>query len=132
MARNEYNRAGFEEQSSYLFGDGALTAGYVYEIENGFFSGFHARRNNQAGYVETRLQPTRRLTAIVGARAEANASFGTRVVPRLGLSYAVREGNAMWGATRVYGSYGLGVKEPAFFQSFVTDPCFPGNQDLRS
>jgi outer membrane cobalamin receptor len=131
VARNEYNRAGFEEQSSYLFGDGALTAGYVYEIENGFFSGFHARRNNQAGYVETRIQPTRRLTAVVGARAEANASFGTRVVPRLGISYALREGNATWGPTRAYASYGLGIKEPSFFQSFVTDPCFPGNPDLR-
>jgi outer membrane cobalamin receptor len=131
VARNEYNRAGFEEQSSYLFGDGALTAGYVYEVENGFFSGFHARRNNQAGYVETRLQPTRRLTAVVGARAEANASFGTRVVPRAGISYAVREGNATWGPTRVYSSYGQGIKEPSFFQSFVTDPCFPGNPDLR-
>jgi outer membrane cobalamin receptor len=131
VSRNEYNRAGFDEQSSYLFGDGAVTAGYVYEVENGFFSGFHARRNNQAGYVETRLQPTRRLTAIIGARAEANASFGTRMVPRIGISYALREGNATWGATRVYGSYGWGIKEPSFFQSFVTDPCFPGNPELR-
>ncbi|MDE3138036.1 MAG: TonB-dependent receptor, partial [Acidobacteriota bacterium] len=131
VSRNEYNRAGFEEQTSYLFGDGAVTAGYAYEVENGFFSGFHARRNNQAGYVETRLQATRRVTAIVGARAEANGSFGTRVVPRLGISYAVRDGNAMWGPTRVYASYGWGIKEPTFFQSFVTDPCFPGNPALR-
>jgi vitamin B12 transporter len=31
------------------------------------------------------------------------------------------------------GSFGLGVKEPTFFQSFgfSADPCFPGNQELR-
>jgi outer membrane cobalamin receptor len=131
VTRNEYNRAGAEEQSSYLFGEGALTFGYNYEVENGYFGGYHARRNNQAGYIEAQLQPTRRLTAVVGARAEANASFGTRAVPRLGLSYAVREGNEKWGPTRVYASYGWGVEEPTFDQSFSPDPCFPGNPNLR-
>jgi outer membrane cobalamin receptor len=131
VSRNEYNRLGFNEQSSYLFGDGALTAGYEYEVENGYFGGEHARRNNQAGYVEAQVQATRRLTAVLGARAEANASFGTRVVPRLGLSYALREGNGTWGPTRTYASYGLGIEEPTFDQSFSPDPCFPGNPNLR-
>jgi outer membrane cobalamin receptor len=129
--RNEYNRADLNEQSSYLFGKGALTAGYEYEVENGFFGGAHARRNNQAGYLEGRFQLTQRMTAVIGARAEANASFGTRVVPRLGLSYALRLGSGFWGPTRGYASYGLGIKEPSFLESFSTDPCFPGNLGLR-
>ncbi|HVB97914.1 MAG TPA: TonB-dependent receptor [Candidatus Dormibacteraeota bacterium] len=131
LTRNEYNRADFNEQSSYLFGSGAVTAGYEYEIENGFFGGVHARRNNQAGYMETRFQPTGRMTVVIGARAEANASFGTRVVPRLGVSYAVRLGQGFWGPTRGYASYGLGIKEPSFLESFSNDPCFPGNPGLR-
>jgi outer membrane cobalamin receptor len=131
VSRNKYNRAGFEEQSSYLFGSGTLTAGYTYEVENGYFGGVHARRNNQAGYLETQLQVGRRLTMVAGARAEANQSFGTRVVPRVGASYAVRLGRGFWGPTRAYASYGLGIKEPTFFQSFFPDPCFPGNPDLR-
>ena len=129
--RNEYNRLDFEEQSSYLFGDGALTAGYEYEVENGYFGGIHARRNNQAGYFEAEVQATRRLSAVLGARADANASFGTRVVPRMGLSYALREGNPEWGPTRVYASYGWGIKSPSFLDTFSNDPCFPGNPSLR-
>ncbi|HVB34313.1 MAG TPA: TonB-dependent receptor [Patescibacteria group bacterium] len=131
VTRDEYNRAGFSEQSSYLFGSGAVTAGYEYEVENGYFGGVHARRNNQAGYLETRFQPTRRMTTVIGARAEANASFGTRVVPRLGVSYALRLGGGLWGPTRGYASYGLGIKEPSFIESFSNDPCFPGNPGLR-
>lgn len=130
-ARNEYNRADFNEQSSYLFGKGGITAGYEYEAENGFFGGVHARRNNQAGYLEVQFQPTRRMTAVVGARADANASFGTRVVPRLGVSYDLRLGHGFWGATRTYASYGLGIKAPSFLDSFSNDPCFPGNPGLR-
>lgn len=129
--RNEYNRAGFEEQSSYLFASGALTAGYGYEVENGYYGGVHQRRNNQAGYAEAQVEPFRRLTLLAGGRAEANPSFGTRVVPRLGASYALRLGSGFWGPTRAYASYGLGIKEPTFFQSYFPDPCFPGNPDLR-
>src|SRR6202011_2373199 len=44
--------------------------------------------------------------------AEANSAFGTRVVPRLGMAYALRYGQGFWGATRLRASYGLGIKEP--------------------
>lgn len=127
----EFNRAGFEEQSTYLFRSGGVSLGYDYEVENGSASGPHERRNNQAGYLETRYQFGQRLTAIAGARAEANASFGTRVVPRTGLNFVARYGRGFWGATRLRASYGLGIKEPEFFQSFSSDPCFPGNPNLR-
>jgi outer membrane cobalamin receptor len=127
-----YNRAAGEAQSSYLFGTGAVSFGYVYEVENGSADGPHERRNNQAGYVEIRKKFGRRLTTTSGGRAEDNASFGTRVVPRSGLAYALRFGDdGFWGATRLIGSYGLGIKEPSFVQSYEADPCFPGNPALR-
>jgi len=129
---NRFYRSGFEEQSSYLFPHGGISLGYNYEVENGEPGGPpHRRRNNQAGYAEARDQFGRRITITAGGRAEANASFGTRVVPRTGIAYAVRFGGDFWGATRLRASYGLGIKEPTFIQSFESGPCFPGNPDLR-
>lgn len=127
----QFNRAGFEGQSTYLDGPLAISLGYNYEVENGSSGGPHARRNNQGGYLETHYSFTRRITAIAGARAEDNASFGTRVVPRVGIAYLARFGSSFWGETRLRGSYGLGIKEPDFIQSFDADPCFLGNPNLK-
>jgi vitamin B12 transporter len=127
---NLYNRANFEDQASYLFPHGGVSVGYMYEVENGAEGGPDSRRNNQAGYVEVRYQFGRRVTATAGARAEANASFGTRVVPRAGIAYALRYGHDFWGATRLRASYGEGIKEPDFYDSFSNDPCNPGNPNL--
>jgi vitamin B12 transporter len=129
--RNQFNRAGFVAQSSYIAPRAGFTFGYNAEVENGFLNTFHARRNNQAGYVELRAQPWHRLSVNLGARAEANASFGTRVIPRGGFSLLLREGRDFWGSTRLRLSAGLGIKEPTLVQSFAKDPCFPGNLDLR-
>ncbi len=128
---NLYNRSDFEEQASYLIPQGGVSLGYMYEVENGSEGGPHARRNNQAGYVEARYQFGRRVTATAGVRAEANASFGTRVVPRAGIAYALRYGHDFWGATRLRASYGQGIKEPDFYDSFSNDPCNPGNPSLK-
>jgi len=128
---DEYNRAGFEEQTSYLYRQSAVSFGYQYEVENGIPDGPHVRRNNQGGYVDLRNQFGPQLTVTAGVRAEDNASFGTRVVPRVGASYAFRKGGDFWGATRLLTSYGLGIKEPNFTQSFEADPCFPGNPELQ-
>jgi outer membrane cobalamin receptor len=128
---NELNRAGFDGQSTYLDGPLAVSLGYNYEVENGQVAGPDERRNNQGGYLETRYQFSRRLTAIAGVRAEDNASFGTRVVPRTGLAYLAHYGNnGFWDETRLRASYGLGIKEPDFEESFENDPCFPGNPNL--
>lgn len=129
--RNQFNRAGVQVQSSYLRGSTGVTLGYQLDIENGFFGGEHGRRNNQGGYLEARHQFGARLTVVAGARAEANASFGTRVVPRAGAAYALRLGSGFWGPTRLKFSYGLGIKEPSLSQSFAQDACFPGNGGLR-
>jgi len=130
---NQFNRVNLDAQSSYIGRKGSVTAGYAYEIENGWLSdiGSHARRNNQAGYLEARYRLTDRLTGTAGVRAEDNANFGTRVVPRLGLAFLARKGGDAFGPTRLHLSYGLGIKEPSLDQSFGTDPCFPGDPNLR-
>ena len=131
---DQFNRAGLQEQSTYTFRTGAVAAGYEYEVENGYpslITGFHARRNNQAGFLDARWLPIPRLTLSAGARVEANTTFGTRVVPRAGIVYALRYGKGFWGDTRARFSYGQGFKEPALEQSFGSDPCFPGNSTLR-
>ena len=133
VSTSQFNRASFDGQSSYLFQKGEVTAGYYYEVENGFpgaLSGEHARRNNQAGYFDARWQPIARLTLNAGARAEDNASFGTRVVPRAGATYLLREKSGTIGMTRLHGFYGQGIDEPRLDQSFGTDPCFPGDPNL--
>jgi vitamin B12 transporter len=104
----KFNRAGLDAQSAYQFHNGAVAAGYIFEEE----TGPAPTRHNQAGYMEARYQFGKRLTAIAGGRAEANGAFGTRVVPRVGASYALRYGQGFWGATRLRASYGLGIKEP--------------------
>ncbi len=125
----QYNVASFGGQSTYLLRTAAFTAGYDYEIENGYLSyiGYHARRNNQAGFLDARWQPITRLTLDAGARADANAYYGTRVIPRVGASYALRIAKGAFGDTRLHATYGQGIVEPRFDQSFGNDPCFPGN-----
>jgi vitamin B12 transporter len=125
----QYNRSSFVGQSTYQSKGLAVTAGYEYEVENGSI-GLHVRRNNQAGFLDARWQPIARLTLNAGARAEDNASFGTRVVPRAGAAYALRLATGGFGDTRLRASYGLGIVEPRFDQSFSTDPCFPGDPHL--
>jgi vitamin B12 transporter len=130
----QFNRAGFLEQSTYSFRQGAATAGYQYEVENADpnnLSGLHARRNNQAGFIDARWQPLSRLTLSAGTRAEANTNFGTRVVPRVGAVLALRRSQDFLGDTRARISYGQGIEEPTIFQSFGDDPCNPGNPTLR-
>jgi vitamin B12 transporter len=126
--QEQYNRAGFEDNLSYLFRNGGATVGYMYEVENGWPGGPpHRRRNNMAGYAEVHYNFTPRFNVVVGARAEDNAQFGTRFVPRVGGTYTLRYGNETVGATRIRSSYGEGIKEPSLAQSFSEDPCFLGN-----
>ncbi len=134
FATDQFNRSGFLEQSTFSFREGAATAGYQYEVENAFpnsLGGTHARRNNQAGFLDVRWQPVSRLTLSGGARGEANTNFGTRVVPRVGAVLALRYAQGFWGDTRARISYGQGIEEPTVFESFSTDPCNPGAPALR-
>jgi vitamin B12 transporter len=128
----QFNRSSFAGQSTYTIKGFGVTAGYEVEVENAFISfiGLHARRNNQAGFLDARWQPIARLTLSAGARAEDNANFGTRVMPRVGAAYALRIAQGAFGDTRLRASYGQGIVEPRFDQSFGADPCFPGNPNL--
>ena len=132
-AISQFNRVQGIAQTTYLFGGAAITAGYQYEVENGFPSAInpeHARRNNQAGYIDARWQAKKRLTLTAGFRADANTSFGNHVVPRVGAAYLLRSGNGAIGDTRLHTFYGQGIDEPRLDESFGTNPCFPGNPNL--
>jgi vitamin B12 transporter len=133
-ALNQANRAGGTAQSTYSFERGALAAGYQYEVENATSSGFgfvHGHRNNQGGFLDGRWSPISRVVLSAGVRAEANTSFGTRVVPRAGVVLGLRYAKGFWGDTRARVSYGQGIEEPTVLESFDTDPCSPGNPNLR-
>jgi vitamin B12 transporter len=133
-ALNQANRAGGWAQSTYSFQQGVFTAGYQYEVENATSSGFgfvHGHRNNEGGFLDGRWSPISRLTLSAGARAEANTSFGIRVVPRAGAVFGVRNAKGFWGDTRARVSYGQGIEEPTILESFNTDPCSLGNPNLR-
>ncbi len=134
VGANQYNRSGLHAQSSYLLPRFGATAGYQYEVENGYVSALnlsHSRRNSQGGFLDFRYLPHPRASLNFGLRAEANANFGTRVVPRAGASLALRLGKGFWGDTRLRAFYGQGIKEPRFDQTFGSDACFPGNPSLR-
>jgi len=129
-----YNRAGFSGQAAYVLQKFSLAAGYQYEVENGYIYYLqqgHVRRNNQGGFLDLRYSPVSRLSLDIAARAEANDYFGTRVVPRVGGTYALHYGKGFWGDTRVRAFYGEGIKEPRFDQTYGSDPCDPGNLDLK-
>jgi len=129
-----YNRAAVNAQSSYISRNFIATIGYQYEVENGgvsYVSPGHLRRNNQAGYLDFRYTPIARLTLNLGGRVDANDSFGTRFSPRVGGSYLLRYAKGFFGDTRYRAFYGQGIKEPRFDQTFGTDPCYPGNPNLK-
>lgn len=130
----KYNRAAVDAQSSYILRSFIATVGYQYEVENGFIENTlpgHLRRNNQAGYLDFRYTPISRLTLDFGGRVDANAVYGTRVVPRMGGSYALHYGKGFLGDTRYRAFYGQGIKEPRFDQTYGLDPCVPGNPGLK-
>ncbi|MGB7284012.1 MAG: TonB-dependent receptor [Candidatus Acidiferrum sp.] len=130
----QYNRANVSAQTSYVISNFAATAGYEYEVENAFLTSIdvpHARRNNQAGYLDFRYRPQRRVSLNFGGRAEDNADFGTRVVPRAGASFLARDGGAFWGETLFRVFYGEGIKEPRFDQIYGDNFGDYGNPSLK-
>jgi vitamin B12 transporter len=133
-SRFQYNRANVSAQSSYLLSNFGVTAGYEYEVENAFLTSInvpHARRNNQAGFLDFRYRPHPRASLNFGGRAEANANFGTRVVPRAGASLILLYGKGMRGDTLFRIFYGQGIKEPRFDQIFGDNFGDFGNPSLK-
>jgi len=133
-SRFQYNRANASAQSSYLLSSLGVSAGYQYEVENAFLTFInvpHARRNNQAGFLDFRYRPHRRVSLNFGGRAEANANFGTRVVPRVGAALVLRYGKGFWGDTLYRVFYGQGIKEPRFDQIYGDNFGDFGNPSLK-
>ena len=133
-SRIQYNRADVSAQSSYVRSNFGATAGYEYEVENAFLSSLdvnHARRNNQGGFLDFRYRPIRRVSLNFGGRAEANANFGTRVVPRIGGSVVARYGTGLVGDTLFRAFYGQGIKEPRFDQTLGDNFGDFGNPALK-
>jgi vitamin B12 transporter len=129
-----YNRAGFTAQTTYVARQFSLTGGYQYEVENAFIYSLaqgHVRRNNQGGFLDLRYSPVSRVSLDAGVRAEDNANFGTRVVPRAGATAALRYGSGFWGDTRARAFYGQGIKEPRFDQLYSDQFGDIGNPSLK-
>jgi vitamin B12 transporter len=133
-SRFQYNRANVTAQTSYLLSNFGVTAGYEYEVENAFLTSInvpHARRNNQAGYLDFRYRPHPRASLNFGGRAEANANFGTRVVPRAGASLVLLYGKGFRGDTLFRAFYAEGIKEPRFDQIYGDNFGDFGNPSLK-
>lgn len=133
-SRFQYNRANVTAQSSLILANFGVTAGYEYEVENAALSSVsvnHARRNNQGGFLDFRYRPVRRVSLNFGGRAEANANFGTRVVPRVGGSMVLHYGVGFVGDTLVRAFYGQGIKEPRFDQTLSDNFGDFGNPLLK-
>ncbi|HEY1483088.1 MAG TPA: TonB-dependent receptor [Candidatus Acidoferrum sp.] len=129
-----YNRAGFQLQSTYVARKFAFTLGYQYEVENAYIYSLaqnHVRRNNQGGFLDLRYTPIARLIIDVGARAEDNSNFGTRVVPRAGASFVLHYSQGVLGDTLVRAFYGEGIKEPRFDQLYSDQFGDIGNPLLK-
>jgi vitamin B12 transporter len=134
-SRFQYNRANVTAQTSYLISNFGVTAGYEYEVENAFLTSInvpHARRNNQAGFLDFRYRPHPRASLNFGGRAEANANFGTRVVPRAGASLILLYGKGVRGDTLFRIFYSEGIKEPRFDQIYGDNFGDFGNPSLKA
>lgn len=130
----QYNRANVTAQTSYLLANFGATAGYEYEVENAFLTSInvpHARRNNQAGYLDFRYRPHPRASLNAAVRAEDNGYFGTRVVPRVGASLVLLYGKGFRGDTLFRVFYAGGIKEPRFDQTFGDNFGDFGNPNLK-
>lgn len=133
-SRYRYNRANVSAETSYLLSNFGVTAGYEYEVENAFLTSInvpHARRNNQAGFLDFRYRPHARVSLNFGGRAEANANFGTRVVPRAGAALVLLYGKGLRGDTLFRAFYGEGIKEPRFDQIYGDNFGDFGNPSLK-
>ena len=132
--RYQYNRANVAAQAAYLLPKLDLTAGYQYEVENASIPSLsvgHVRRNNQGGFFDVHYLPHPRISLNLGARAEDNGNFGTRVVPRVGASVVLHYGKGFWGDTRYRAFYGQGIKEPRFDQLYNDQFGDFGNPSLK-
>lgn len=138
------NRAGFHYQGDYTPRSWAQTTmGYEFEDQNGDFNSqflttdingnpiigvslTHGLRLNHDLFVQQRI--TRgRFSVVGGLRYVHNPSFGDRAVPRVAATFLALRGGEFFSGTRLRFSYGTGIKEPTFEESFGITGTFPTN-----
>jgi len=86
-----------------------------------------ARRDNKAGYFQGQFDWYKRLFVTAGFRVDGNSTFGTEVTPRVSAAWILPYVN-----TKLRSSYGEGIKEPSFVESFGDGSQFVvGNPHLR-
>jgi vitamin B12 transporter len=125
----KYNRSGFEYQSTYIERSWAQTTfGYRFEDENGVLGGRtslnSAVRVNDDVYGQQQFT-FKRLSVIAGVRFVHNGLFGNAGVPRIALGYQILRGRQLFSGTRLRFSYGTGIKEPLYDQSYATSFSIP-------
>jgi len=86
---------------------------------------FEASRTNWGAYVQGTVRPIRQLQLTAGGRADDNERFGTF------WTYRVAALGFLTSTTRLRASAGKGFKEPAFFDTYSTNPFAKGNANLR-
>ncbi len=112
-----------------------LTAGYQYEVENGFPSATireHARRNNQAGYIRRAMASHKAPDLDRRCRARKQFEFRQPRGAARRWTYLLRAGNGDLGDTRLHAFYGQGIDEPRLDQSFGIGPVFSGKSAAAS
>jgi outer membrane cobalamin receptor len=145
----DINRAGFSYQGEYTPRSWARTVfGYDFEDENGSFdsqyltldfttfspftgaSHIRGLRRNHALFGQQTLI-WRRLTFIAGLRYIHNESFGQRAVPSASVSLMALRGGQLFSGTRLRFSFGEGIKEPRFEETFGVIGTFPTNPNPK-
>jgi len=128
----DFNRAGIDYQGDYVKRSWAhTTIGYEFEDENGFVSGGHGLRLNEAAYVQQALT-LRRLNVIAGGRFAHNTTFGNIGLPRVALGFQALRGGHLFSGTRLNFSYATGIKEPRFEETFVSSQFQLPNLNLKA
>ncbi len=120
----KYNRSGFEYQGTYAERSWAQTTiGYRFEDENGVIGSpaslNSAVRLNDDVYGQQQFT-FKRLSVIAGVRFVHNGLFGNTGVPRIALGYQLLRGRQTFSGTRLRFSYGTGIKEPLYDQSYAS------------
>lgn len=120
-------------QSDFFLATHLLSAGLEYEEQRGKVGSVEASRTNFGYYLQDQFVLFQRLAVVAGLRLEDNGSFGFFASPRVSAAFLWRDGgkDRFWGMTRPKFSFGLGIKEPTFLESFSPNFFFRGNPELE-
>jgi vitamin B12 transporter len=88
-------------------------------------------RNNYGATLQHQ-HVSRWLAVTTGLRVERNEHFGAAIVPRFSAAVFLRSGSGAFGATKLKGNVGRGIKEPNMRQSFSLSPFELGNPNLKA